>query len=413
VKLSSRQEIGEHGWGRGAAGAEPSRGLAERLAAWALEEGFDRAALVPLEPSAHGAPLRRWLERGHQAGMAWMERRVEHRLDPRRLLPGARSALCVALDYWPLADGASIDSEGDLWCGVARYARGDDYHRVMGDRLAALEERIRSAFPGCRSRRYVDTGPILERELAARAGLGGTGKNTNLLHRRAGSWFLLGQVLLDLEVDGGEGGAGRPAATGGESLTDVCGRCTRCLDACPTGALPEPYVLDARRCISYWTIEHRGTIPAAVRPELGKWVFGCDVCQEVCPYNQRPAGGDHRELELPERRRDLDLVGLLLVEREEYVERFRRSPMKRAKLEGLKRNAAIAMGNRGDRRYVPALIEALAGAEAVVRAHAAWALGRLGGEEAWSGLEQALARERDRAVRGEIEAALALRPESD
>jgi epoxyqueuosine reductase len=247
----------------------------------------------------------------------------------------------------------------------------------MGERLKVLEGRIAEAFPGAVSRRYIDTGPVLERELAARAGLGAVGKNTNLLHPEAGSWFLLGELFLSLDL--------APDIP----LADLCGTCTRCLEACPTGALAEPYRLDSNRCISYWTIEHRGDFPPEAREMVGDWVFGCDVCQEVCPWNTAPEGSDHPELRLPERRRELDLASLLRLSREEYVERFRGSPMKRAKLEGLQRNAAVAMGNRGEARYVPPLAEVLAEGEPVVRSHAAWALGRIGTPEARAVLRQA------------------------
>ncbi len=377
------------------------------LKTWALAAGFDRAGVARLEPSAQGGALRAWLARGDHAGMAWLERGVARRLDPGAVLPAARSALCVALDYHPLAGEEA--PEGDLWPRVARYARGRDYHEVMEERLAALEARIAGAFPGTASRRYVDTGPVLERELAARAGLGAQGKNTNLLHRGAGSWFLLGEILLTLEL------APDPP------LADLCARCTRCLDLCPTGALPEPYRLDANRCISYWTIEHRGDLPAEAREMVGDWVFGCDVCQEVCPWNVRrevrgaaegiePA--DHPELRIPVERRDLDLAGLLGLGREEYVERFRGSPMKRAKLEGLQRNAAVAMGNRREARYVAPLAEALRGGDPSLARHAAWALGRIGTPAARRALEEALITESDGSVRQEISRALA-RPQPE
>ncbi|HKH44677.1 MAG TPA: tRNA epoxyqueuosine(34) reductase QueG [Thermoanaerobaculia bacterium] len=313
------------------------RATAEMLKTWALEAGFDRAGVAGLEPSAHGEAFLRWLERGDQAGMHWFAKRLEARLEPEKVWPGTRSVLCVALQYAPLLDkeGAEIpDPAGDLWPRVARYARGSDYHEVMQERLTLLEARIAEAFPGLVSRRYVDTGPVLERELAARAGLGAVGKNTMLLHPDAGSWFLLGELFLSLDL--------APDVP----LADLCGSCTRCLDACPTGALPEPYRLDSNLCISYWTIEHRGAFPPAVRELLGGWVFGCDICQEACPWNTAPAGAHHPELEIPPQRAELDLAGLLCLGRDEYVERFRGSPMKRAKLEGLQRNAAAALDDR-------------------------------------------------------------------
>ena len=376
------------------------RATAEMLKSWALEAGFDRAGVAAVEPAASGEAFLRWLARGDQAGMGYLARRIEVRLEPAKVLPGGRSVLCVALQYSPLwhEDQETPEPAGDLWPRVARYARGRDYHDVMGERLAALEARIAAAFPGLASRRYVDTGPVLERELAGRAGLGAVGKNTNLLHPEAGSWFLLGELFLSLDL--------APDVP----LADLCGSCTRCLEACPTGALPEPYRLDSNRCISYWTIEHRGPLPPAAREMVGNWVFGCDVCQEVCPWNTAPAGAAHPELELPDERAGLDLAGLLRLGRAEYVERFRGSPLKRAKLAGLQRNAAVAMGNRRSPRYVPPLAAALAEGEPLVRAHAAWALGRIGGEAARAALKAAAETEPDAVVQEEIAAALAAAP---
>jgi epoxyqueuosine reductase len=379
------------------------RPTADLLRSWALEAGFDRAGVARLEPLEHGEALVRWLERGDQAGMEYLGRRVEARVDPSQLFPGARSVLCVALQYHPLdqEDGERRpEPSGDLWRRVARYARGWDYHEVMGERLRGLEGRVRAAFPGCETRRYVDTGPVLERELAARAGMGAVGKNTMLLHPQGGSWFLLGELFLGLDLDPG------PVRI----LEDLCGSCARCLDACPTGALAEPYRLDSNRCISYWTIEHRGPLPPEARRMVGGWVFGCDICQEVCPWNAEPAGAVHPEMELTAERGELTLARLLRLPREEYVERFRGSPMKRAKLVGLQRNAAVAMGNRRERRFVVPLAEALRDGEPLARGHAAWALGRIGSEEARVALEAALAAEEDEAVRTEIRSALTLPP---
>jgi epoxyqueuosine reductase len=375
---------------------------ASLLKSWAREAGFDRAGVAALSPPEHGGAFLRWLGRGDQAGMDYLSRRLEVRLDPTTVLPGARSALCVALQYHPLSweNGEAGEPEGDLWPRVARYARGRDYHDVMGERLKALAGRIATAFPGAESRPYVDTGPVLERGLAARAGLGAVGKNTNLLHPEGGSWFLLGELFLTLDLD--------PLDLD-IPLADLCGSCTRCLEACPTGALPEPYRLDSNRCISYWTIEHRGPLPEAAREMVGEWVFGCDICQEVCPWNVATEPGDrnaHPELALPPERAELDLAGLLNLSREEYVPRFRGSPMKRPKLPGLQRNAAVAMGNRRDPLYVPALARALVEGEPLVRRHAAWALGRIGGSEARCCLTAALDQE-EGEVAQEIRAALA------
>ena len=370
----------------------------ELLKNWALEAGFDRAGIARHEPSEPGDHLRRWLARGDHASMEWIARRVELREEPSKLFPGARSTLCVALQYHPLE--GEPEAAGDLWPRVARYARGRDYHDVMKKRLKALGRRIVDAFPEADARCYVDTAPVLERELAARSGLGVQGKNTNLLHRRWGSYFLLGELFLTLDLEPS------PASPELAGVTDVCGHCTRCLDACPTGALPEPFRLDSRRCISYWTIEHRGDLPEAAREMVGDWVFGCDVCQEVCPWNAKAGEGTEDTLRLPPERAELDLAGLLRLDREGYLERFTKSPMKRAKLEGLKRNAAVAMGNRRDRAYVPALEAALSESAPIVRRHAAWSLGKVGGAAARQALELARDVEEDVATRQEIGAAL-------
>ena len=373
----------------------PARPSAELLKGWALEAGFTRAGVAALRPSEQGHHFRKWLERGDYAGMEWITKRVELREDPRRILPGALSVLCVALQYHPL--NGEPEAEGDLWPRVARYARGRDYHDIMGKALKALARRIRETYPDIECRPYVDTGPLLERELASWAGLGAQGKNTNLLSKGWGSYFLLGELLhtAELEPD--------------DPVADLCGRCTRCLDHCPTDAIPEPYRVDANRCISYWTIEHRGAFPEPVREMLGEWVFGCDIFQEVCPWNYKAASGDHERLKMPPERRELDLAGLLSLDREEYTRRFIKSPMKRAKLEGLKRNAAVAMGNRRDAAYVPALQKALSeDEEPVVRRHAAWALGRIADRAAVAALGAALEREEDPEVVREIESAIAV-----
>lgn len=366
---------------------------AERIRTLALAEGFDAAGVAALGPAATGGAFRRWLARGDHAGMAWLERRVERRLDPRRLLAGARSALCVAWRYAPTAQEAGLC--GDLWPRVARYARGEDYHGLMLGRLERVGEAVGREFPGTTSLAYVDTGPLLERELALRAGLGAVGKNTNLLSPELGSWFLIGELLLTLDLE--------PSLP----LADLCGQCTRCLEACPTGALPAPFRLDANRCISYWTIEHRGPIPAERRAGLGEWAFGCDVCQEVCPWNGRPLPlAGRAAVEVPPARLDLDLSALLGLGDAEIRTRLAGSPLLRAKPEGLRRNAALALGNRGDRAAVPALARALAADPSpVVRGAAAWALGRLGGPAARRALERARASEAEPAVRAELDPA--------
>ncbi|MCZ6508865.1 MAG: tRNA epoxyqueuosine(34) reductase QueG [Acidobacteria bacterium] len=365
--------------------------IARRLRAWALELGFDRAGVACLKGAVGADSLRRWLERGDHAEMAYMAERVALRADPREVFDGATSAVCVALQYEPQVGAVT----GDLWPGVARYARGRDYHNVMGKRLRKLARRIRVGFPGTETRHYVDTGPVLERDLAARAGLGVAGKNTMLLHPEAGSYFMLGEILTSLELEPDE------------PLADLCGSCSLCLEACPTGALSEPYRLDSRRCISYWTIEHRGAIPAEMRSALGQWVFGCDVCQEACPHNDRLEVSPDPAFSLPASRQSLDLAALSALDEAAYQEVLRGSPMKRSRREGLRRNAALAMGNRGDLQYVPPLGRMLDDGDPVLRSHAAWALGRIGGAEAEALLLGRLGVEGEEEVSGELISALA------
>jgi epoxyqueuosine reductase len=352
------------------------------------ELGFDLVAVGPASPPDHGAHFEAWLEAGHAGSMAYLERGREKRLDPGRVLPGARSIVACALGYLqgPEAVGPA---------GVARYAWGKDYHAVLEPRLRALADTIAELQPGTVSRTYVDTGPLLERDLAARAGLGWIGKNTMLLHPDLGSFFFIGTVLTTAEIE-----TDAP-------LPDRCGTCTRCLDACPTGAFVDPYVLDARRCIAYLTIEHRGPVPAELRAGIGGWAFGCDVCQDVCPWNRRaPTGPGAMEAAFGPRPLP-PLAELLALDQASYVESFRGSPLKRARREGLARNAAVVLGNRARAEDEPALQEALGHSDPTVRGHAAWALGRIGGTRARAALLAARAGEADPVVLGEIERALA------
>jgi len=298
--------------------------LAERLKTAARAAGFDLVGIARLGPATTADAYRRWLSRGDHAGMAWMARNVELREDPRGLLPGARSAVVVGRRYAPAKDDRG---HRDLWGRVARYARGEDYHPILWRRLERVGAEQDRLAPGEGWRACADTAPLLERELAARAGIAAIGKNTMALHPEQGSWFLIGVLLTTLDLP-----ADRP-------LADLCGSCTRCLDACPTGALPEPFRLDARRCLSYWTIEHRGEIAPEMRPGLADWVFGCDVCQEACPWNRDLEPVEREESTVPESRREFDRRSLLDLPEAELRDHLRRSPLWRAKPEGLRRNA--------------------------------------------------------------------------
>jgi len=372
----------------------------ERIQAGAERLGFSFFGITrPAEP-AHLAVYRDWLRAGRHGEMAYLaaEPAVEKRAHPERILPGCRSIIVVGLRYAnPSSLPESPRSEGPFG-RMAAYAWGKDYHDIIVPRLRELAAWLEAEL-GCSvaHKAYTDTGPILERDLAQQAGLGWIGKNTLLISPDQGSCFLLGELFLDVDL---------PANTPFEA--DRCGTCTRCLDACPTGCILPDRTLDARRCISYLTIENRGDIPLELRPLVGNWVFGCDVCQQVCPWNKRFAGGPvdpelapRPDVPFPGLRRELSLTP------EQFNQKFKGSPVKRAKRRGYLRNVAVALGNAGDRAAVPDLARTLRHEpEALVRRHAAWALGQLGGRDARHALETALPAETNALVREEIRRAL-------
>lgn len=301
--------------------------LAESVKALALAVGFDRVGIGPAGPPGHGAEFERWLAAGHAGEMGYLGRRAAERLDPAQVLPGARAVVCVAMNYYqgePPPDPS--------WSPVARYAWGRDYHDVMRPRLERLVRYLEDE-TGARARGYVDTGPLLERDLAARAGLGWIGKNTMLLHPALGSWFFIGIVLTtaDLEPDA--------------PMADRCGQCRACLDACPTGAFVAPYVLDARRCISYLTIEHRGAIAPALHTGIGGWEFGCDACQVVCPWNRKAPVAGEREFFPVQAYPGAEAI--IAMGDAEFERRFGGTALMRGRAAGMRRNAAIAAANRG------------------------------------------------------------------
>ncbi|HEV2763976.1 MAG TPA: tRNA epoxyqueuosine(34) reductase QueG [Pyrinomonadaceae bacterium] len=304
-------------------------GLRER----ALAEGFHAVGVVPADALvAERARLEEWLRRGFHAEMLWMERDPSRRTDPRELLPGARSVVCVALNYYTPHEHA--DSAGK----ISRYAWGDDYHDVLGEKLSALLAWVKEQRPGAEGKVCCDAQPMMDKAWAARAGLGWIGKHTNLITRTHGSWVFLGELVLNVELE-----YDRP---NGE---DHCGTCTLCLEACPTGALVEPYVLDSSRCISYATIElRRDELPAEVAPNLEGWLYGCDICQEVCPWNRFEQPTSEPRFEPRGGETTADLQEVLRLTPETYAARFRRSPVKRAKLAGLQRNARALLADAPD-----------------------------------------------------------------
>ena len=342
--------------------------LEQRIKAQAYGLGFDLVGLTTLGPASTAAQFDEWLWRGYDGDMAYLARGAEKRHDTRRPVEGTRAAVVVAMDY------GGREPSGP----VARYARGDDYHDVMIAQLRELHRTI-EAWIGrpVRGKAYVDTGPLLERDLARRAGLGWFGKNSMLINPRLGSFFFLGALLLDLDLE-----------PDGPFDAERCGRCTRCLDACPTQALVEPGVLDARRCISYLTIELRSEIPTELRDAVGGLLYGCDICQSCCPWNIRfakelPENSTYRSREVvagkDARRLARDVLGMAQAE---FSAAFKDSPLKRAKLRGLKRNAAVVLGNVGTADDVDVLTRALDDGEPLVREHASWALGRIAARDA-------------------------------
>jgi len=337
--------------------------LAERAKALALEAGFDLVGIARADAPRELAFLGEWVARGHAGELAYLTSQVAKRSDLRAAFPWARSVLCVGLQYdTPHRYSTEAPPERG-W--ISRYAWGDDYHDVMQAMLERVVERLRQEAGDCRARAYVDTGPIVERAYAAAAGLGAWGKNTCLLHPEHGSWFFLGEIVtdLDLPADGP-----RP---------DLCGNCTACLDACPTAALRAPYVLDATRCISYLTIELRGAIAEDRRAGVGRHAFGCDICQDVCPWNRRRRHHGRPAFEPRPGALAPDLAELAALDDEGFRQRFRKSPVKRAKRRGFLRNVAVALGNAGDPKHRDVLERLASDDDPVVREHALWSLRRL------------------------------------
>jgi epoxyqueuosine reductase len=362
----------------------------------ALELGFDDCRVTSARAPESAARFHEWLAEGHHGQMAWLARNAPKRVDPQQVLAGAQSIITLAASYhnpkyssvptavhsgtppvvvlphqeWtPAGLGNRKSQIANRKCGlIARYARFADYHDVLGERLKQLAQYMdESGGPGTRSLWYVDTGPLLERDLAQRAGLGFIGKHTNLISRRLGNWIFLSEIIttLELEPDTPE--------------TNRCGTCTRCIAACPTAAITAPFQLDARRCISYLTIELQGSIPPELRPAIGNRIFGCDDCLEVCPWNRFAREGqimkEHARPELGQ----LDLLELLALDEAGFKRRFAGTPMLRARRRGLQRNVCVVLGNTGDERALPVLQKAAQDIEPLVSEHARWAIGQIEG----------------------------------
>ena len=388
--------------------------LKDTVIALARGCGFDLVGVTSADDFAadRAAALER-IREGRMDGLPWYtESRVMRGTSPSALLPGARSVVCLGLSYFVDSESPRQPESGEGMKSpgrVARYAWVRDYHRVMKRRMRELVRELERELGATISARwYVDDGPMLDRATANRSGIGWFGKNTNILTSGFGSWVFLGQVITDLELE-----ADAP-------LQKSCGSCVRCIDDCPTGAIVAPYIIDNSLCISYLTIENRGPIPRELRPLMQDWVFGCDICQDVCPVNRKarasaqpipPPGGTAATGRSSDPDSEgglafLDLVELLGMSEEEFRARFAGTSIMRAKRVGMQRNACVALGNLGDERSEPALSSALREAEPLVRGHAAWALGRIAGPQAATALAEAGATEKDPVVAEEIASAL-------
>jgi epoxyqueuosine reductase len=353
--------------------------LTQAILSHARALGFDLAGVAPVGSPGHLDAFEAWLAAGYHGEMAYMGKRPNLRADPGQLAPGARTIIVVGANYYGgLPTEPIAPSAGRLAC----YAWTADYHEVIKTRLYELDAFIRERTGRTvLGKACVDTSPLLERDFAVQAGLGFIGRNTCLITPGLGSWTFLGALLVPESLDASATTAepGPPSPLRHDPSTAGCGRCTRCLDACPTGALVAPYVLDARRCISYLTIELRGSIPQELRPHMGNWVFGCDICQEVCPYNRAAPAARGPALASDRARATLPLLELPALGEEHFRTRFRGAPVLRAKRRGLVRNACVAAGNWGDPAAAPILARLLEDSEPLVREHAAWALARIAG----------------------------------
>jgi epoxyqueuosine reductase len=334
----------------------PSEILRRAVDAEAARLGFEACRVARAERARHADDFLAWLADGHHATMEWLARNPERRIDPRQVLPGARSVIVLATNYL-------VEAQTGGRGRFARYAWGDDYHDIIGKRLQQFDAAL--VGHGGTQRAYVDTGPVLERDFASESGLGWNGKSTVQIHRRLGTWFFLSVILttLELEPDVAE--------------SDHCGKCTRCMTACPTGAITEPRRLDARRCLSYLTIEHRGAIPEEFRVALGDRIYGCDDCLAACPWNRFAQASSEAAFAAREHVTGWDLCDFLALDEEGFRRLFRKSPVRRTKRSGFLRNVCVALGNVGNEADVAALERAAADPDEVIAEHARWAIGQI------------------------------------
>ena len=369
--------------------------LTEQIKARAQKLGFELVGITPAEESQTIRLYERWLENGYAGKMAYLEKHLQLKRDPRHCLPEAKSVISLAINYYTLNPVQTLVENPERG-QISRYAWGDDYHEVIRAKLRQLAQFIdETAERKLKHKIYVDTGPIIEREYAQKAGIGWIGKNTNFINWQSGSWYFLAEVLVGVELE-----------YDWQLPRGSCGTCTLCIEACPTDAIVAPNVLDSRLCISYLTIELKDSIPREMRPQIGNLIFGCDICQEVCPWNSKATPSIEPGFYPREENIAPKLLSLINMTQAEFSKRFKNSPIKRAKRRGFLRNVAVALGNWGNRRAVPALKRALNDDEALVREHAAWALGKIGGKSAKEALDTRLSVETEVQVVSEIKDAL-------
>ncbi len=369
--------------------------LTQQIHARANKLGFELVGITPAAQSETIARYRQWIENGYAGKMDYLERHLPLKADVRHLLTEAKSVISLAMNYYTL-DPPKALAEDPARGQISRYAWGDDYHDVIRQRLSELVDFIKkTAETELKTRVCVDTAPIIEREYAQKAGIGWIGKNTNLIHWRSGSWYFLAEVLINIDLESDTA-----------PLRGSCGTCTRCIEACPTDAIIEPNLLDSRLCISYLTIELKESIPKTLRPKIGNLIFGCDICQEVCPWNSKAVPTDEPAFQPRDGNLTPKLLSLIGMTQQEFSRRFKGSPIKRTKRRGFLRNVLVAIGNWGEPRAVPALKDALTDDEPLVRSHAAWALGKIGGDTAKQILQTRLTIEIEQEVITEIQNAL-------
>jgi len=360
----------------------------------ASDLGFDLFGVVPVSRSETIEIYRAWVKKGYAGTMEYLERHLELKEDPRNLLPETLSLISLGCNY--NTGNPSTETQDPSKARFSRYAWGDDYHQIIHSKLKDLEYYLCNELNSANhTRSFVDSGPVLEREVAQRAGLGWFGKHSNLINVEKGSWFFLAEVLVDVELKADEPFSGVD-----------CGTCTSCIDACPTGAIISDRTVDARRCISYLTIEHKGAIPADLRPKMDNHIFGCDICQDVCPWNKDAPVSVEPGFKPRTENYSADLTELMMLDQESFSNRFRKSPVKRTKRRGLLRNVAVSLGNWAHPEAIPALSIGLHDIEPVVRSHSAWALGRINNERARNELKNAKKIEENHQVLKEIETAL-------